>query len=208
MNAAQPHADAARREALRGTLQPIDVAASPGITALDITKTFDSGVEAIGGVSFTVDPGEFISIVGPSGCGKSTLLRILAGLIRPSRGTVTIGGSKVEQPRQDVALMFQQPTLLPLEDGARERPAPGGHPRAQVAGRPRAGPSTPRTGRSPGLRPQLSQSALGRHAAARRPGAPADDRGRGSASGRALRSRRRVDARAPKRGALEDPRTR
>jgi NitT/TauT family transport system ATP-binding protein len=51
--------------------------------------------------------------VGPSGCGKSTLLRLIAGLIPLTGGRITVNGREVTEPRQDVALMFQRPTLLP-----------------------------------------------------------------------------------------------
>jgi NitT/TauT family transport system ATP-binding protein len=51
--------------------------------------------------------------VGPSGCGKSTLLRLIAGLIPLSDGSIAVNGLEVTEPRQDVALMFQRPTLLP-----------------------------------------------------------------------------------------------
>ena len=78
-----------------------------------VTKTFDSGVKAVGGVSLKVTPGEFVSIVGPSGCGKSTILRLVAGLLPVTSGDVSVQGTSVEGPRQDVGMMFQRPTLLP-----------------------------------------------------------------------------------------------
>jgi NitT/TauT family transport system ATP-binding protein len=76
-----------------------------------IQKTFDSGVQALAGVSLDVADGEFVSLVGPSGCGKSTALRIIAGLIAPSSGTV-------EWPdgRPEIGLVFQEPTLMPWAD--------------------------------------------------------------------------------------------
>ena len=49
--------------------------------------------EAIKDINFTVDEGEFISIIGPSGCGKSTLLNIISGLIEPSKGVIKYKGS-------------------------------------------------------------------------------------------------------------------
>ena len=81
----------------------------------DVVKQFEGGVLAVDHVSFDVKPGEFISLVGPSGCGKSTLLRLMAGLIPLTSGTLTVNGSEVTDPRQDVALMFQRPTLLPWQ---------------------------------------------------------------------------------------------
>jgi NitT/TauT family transport system ATP-binding protein len=83
------------------------------ITVTDAVKQFDGGVLAVDHVSFEAVPGEFVSIVGPSGCGKSTLLRLIAGLIPLSEGGISVNGLDVTEPRQDVALMFQRPTLLP-----------------------------------------------------------------------------------------------
>lgn len=83
------------------------------VAVSDLVKLFEGGVLALDQVSFRTPPGEFLSIVGPSGCGKSTLLRLLAGLIPATAGTITINGRSVDRPRQDVALMFQRPTLLP-----------------------------------------------------------------------------------------------
>ncbi|MFZ2177760.1 MAG: ABC transporter ATP-binding protein [Rhodococcus sp. (in: high G+C Gram-positive bacteria)] len=63
-----------------------------------LTKSFpvDGGVRAVlDDVSFTVEPGEFVTVIGPSGCGKSTAFAMLAGLDRPDSGSVTIGGVPV-----------------------------------------------------------------------------------------------------------------
>ena len=79
----------------------------------NVTKTFDSGVQAVGGVSLNVKPGEFVSIVGPSGCGKSTILRLIAGLAPVTTGEALVSDDVVSGPRQDVGMMFQRPTLLP-----------------------------------------------------------------------------------------------
>jgi NitT/TauT family transport system ATP-binding protein len=67
-------------------------------------------------VNFGIGAGEFVSIVGPSGCGKSTLLRMIAGLITPTGGRITVGGRAPEEARQRdnrVAFVFQEPRLLP-----------------------------------------------------------------------------------------------
>jgi NitT/TauT family transport system ATP-binding protein len=69
-------------------------------------------VEALREVSFTVNSGEFVSIVGQSGCGKSTLLKILAGLLPKTSGKISIDGREVDGPRKDIGLMFQKPLLL------------------------------------------------------------------------------------------------
>jgi NitT/TauT family transport system ATP-binding protein len=64
-------------------------------------------------VTFTVEPGEFVALLGPSGCGKSTLLRLVAGLDRPSRGTVSSNGVSIDGPDPSRVVVFQDPTLYP-----------------------------------------------------------------------------------------------
>ena len=73
-----------------------------------ISKTFDSGTQAIAALDMDVRAGEFVSLVGPSGCGKSTALRIIADLIAPTTGSVTWPGGKPE-----IGFVFQEPTLMP-----------------------------------------------------------------------------------------------
>ena len=68
---------------------------------------------ALGGVSFSVKPGEFVSVIGSSGCGKSTLLSVLEGLRRPTSGRVTVGGKPVEGPGPERGVVFQQYSLFP-----------------------------------------------------------------------------------------------
>lgn len=77
-----------------------------------LTKTFETGA-AVEDLSFEVRENEFVTIVGPSGCGKSTTLRIVSGLVPPTRGKVSIRGTKVEGPIGDVGMVFQSPVLLP-----------------------------------------------------------------------------------------------
>jgi NitT/TauT family transport system ATP-binding protein len=64
-------------------------------------------------VSLVAGKDQLIAITGPSGCGKSTLLRIIAGLIKPTTGTVSVLESEVKGPREDVAMVFQNFVLLP-----------------------------------------------------------------------------------------------
>lgn len=68
---------------------------------------------AVRNLSFHIDEGEFVSIVGPSGCGKSTLLNLVAGLDRPSEGTVVLHGVEVSGPNASVGFMLQKDLLLP-----------------------------------------------------------------------------------------------
>ena len=68
---------------------------------------------AVADISLDIAKNEFVCLVGPSGCGKSTLLRLAAGLLLPDRGSVSIGGERVREPRSDTGIVFQSPTLLP-----------------------------------------------------------------------------------------------
>jgi len=86
------------------------------IRLTDVSQTFQtrSGtVEALREINLTVHEGEFVAVIGRSGCGKSTLLRLIAGLLQPSRGDITIADTPVTKPRRDTAMMFQRPALLP-----------------------------------------------------------------------------------------------
>ena len=64
-------------------------------------------------VSFTVQAGEFITLVGPSGCGKTTLLDLIAGLAKPDRGQILVDGQAIEGPGLDRGIVFQQYALFP-----------------------------------------------------------------------------------------------
>ncbi len=77
-----------------------------------MTKAFSEEVIALQGASFQIKKGSFISLVGPSGCGKSTLLRLAAGLIDRTSGSIRVHGEEVNEPRTDIGMMFQKPTLL------------------------------------------------------------------------------------------------
>jgi NitT/TauT family transport system ATP-binding protein len=84
------------------------------ISAQDLGMIFAAGsVVALEDVKFDIKRGDFISLIGPSGCGKSTLLRIVAGLLEPTSGTLSVKGERVTGPRPDIGMMFQKPTLLP-----------------------------------------------------------------------------------------------
>ncbi|MBQ7215058.1 MAG: ABC transporter ATP-binding protein [Synergistaceae bacterium] len=68
---------------------------------------------ALSDINFTVQDGEFLSIVGPSGCGKSTIMRLIAGLIFPTAGTITLNGEKISGTDTGRGMVFQKPTLFP-----------------------------------------------------------------------------------------------
>jgi ABC-type nitrate/sulfonate/bicarbonate transport system ATPase subunit len=64
-------------------------------------------------LTLDIGRGEFVAVIGPSGCGKSTMLRLLAGLIFPGKGAITVGGSPVSGPGLDRAVVFQDYSLFP-----------------------------------------------------------------------------------------------
>ena len=68
---------------------------------------------ALKDVSFSVARGECIALLGPSGCGKTTLLRMIAGLLKPSGGSVVVDGNAVTKPQRDRCMVFQHFGLLP-----------------------------------------------------------------------------------------------
>ncbi|MBV9992595.1 MAG: ABC transporter ATP-binding protein [Alphaproteobacteria bacterium] len=78
------------------------------LTLSGVSKTFDNGVQAIAPMDLRVDAGAFVSLVGPSGCGKSTALRLIAGLEKPSAGTIAFAPA-----RPVIGFVFQEPTLMP-----------------------------------------------------------------------------------------------
>ncbi len=96
------------------------------IVATDVHRRYGEGeadVDALRGVSIALDRGEFTAIMGPSGSGKSTLLHVLAGLDRPTSGSVTIDGTEIvglddrrltELRRDKVGFVFQAFNLLPV----------------------------------------------------------------------------------------------
>lgn len=87
----------------------------PLVSLSNVDKVFDGEsrpVVAVQGISFSVETGEFVSIVGPSGCGKSTILMMIAGLVPPSRGSITVAGSVVTDAITNVGIMFQRDLLM------------------------------------------------------------------------------------------------
>jgi NitT/TauT family transport system ATP-binding protein len=77
------------------------------VEIVDAEMSFSRTVQALAPTNLNIRKGEFLAIVGPSGCGKSTLLRMIAGLLKPSIGTVTLSQG------ERAAFVFQEPGLLP-----------------------------------------------------------------------------------------------
>lgn len=86
----------------------------------DVKKTYDNGTEALKGVSFQIDDGEFVFLVGPSGSGKSTLIKLMTGEIVPTEGRVMINGfsmSRIKDKqlpymRRTIGVVFQDFRLI------------------------------------------------------------------------------------------------
>jgi multiple sugar transport system ATP-binding protein len=81
-----------------------------------VTKEYVAGARAVDAVDLTIEAGEFFVLVGPSGCGKSTLLRLIAGLERPTAGSIEIAERNVTglpPSDRDIAMVFQNYALYP-----------------------------------------------------------------------------------------------
>jgi putative ABC transport system ATP-binding protein len=94
---------------------------APMIDLRDVMKKYDDGPPALAGVTLSVAAGECVAILGHSGSGKSTLLNLIAGLDKPSSGTVTVNGTRVDQlgeagsakyRRASIGMIFQFFNLL------------------------------------------------------------------------------------------------
>src|SRR5687768_11261413 len=89
--------------------------AATAIDVTDLVVTFQSKraqTAALIGITMRVEPGEFVTIVGPSGCGKSTLLKVIAGLVGPTSGVVSLMGQQVTGPQKEIGFVFQRAALL------------------------------------------------------------------------------------------------
>jgi len=107
------------------------------ISATDAVKIYESGdktLRALDGVSVSVEPGEFASVVGPSGSGKSTLLNLLGLLDEPSEGAVTVDGTdlstlskrqRTDLRRETVGFIFQSFYLVPTLTARENVAVPG-----------------------------------------------------------------------------------
>jgi sulfonate transport system ATP-binding protein len=122
-------------------ISPPAAAAGLPVTIRGLRKSFGAN-EVLRGIDLDLAAGEFVAVVGRSGCGKSTLLRLLAGLDRPTAGTIRFGGEGAAIPERAVTrVMFQEPRLLPwarvlanVEVGLGDtRNAPGAREQARAA---------------------------------------------------------------------------
>jgi NitT/TauT family transport system ATP-binding protein len=94
-----------------------DGGAAIGIANVDVIYGVGGAepVKALSAVTLDIPDGAFVSLVGPSGCGKTTLLKVVADLMAPTRGTVTVGGTPPRNLRHAgrIGLVFQQANLMP-----------------------------------------------------------------------------------------------
>lgn len=80
----------------------------------NVSKSFEGTKrETLSDINFTIKDGEFVCVVGPSGCGKSTMLNLIAGLDKPTVGTISVNGREVTGPGADRVVMFQEAALYP-----------------------------------------------------------------------------------------------
>ena len=100
----------------RGSMPPINTSA---VSIQRAEKTYPNGTRALLPVDLNIQQGEFVTLLGPSGCGKSTLLNMVAGLLAPSGGSISISGKSPlanAKPRANdhrLSFVFQEATLMP-----------------------------------------------------------------------------------------------
>ena len=91
------------------------------IRLIDVKKVYDNGTEALKGISFTIEDGDFVFLVGPSGSGKSTIIKLLTGEIVPTAGRVMVNGfsmsrisdRQIPYMRRTIGVIFQDFRLIP-----------------------------------------------------------------------------------------------
>ncbi|GAA4259785.1 ABC transporter ATP-binding protein [Dietzia aurantiaca] len=116
-------------EAPADTAAPTD---DPKVSFTDIRQVFalpkqskkdgsasPSAVVALDNVNLQIPEGQFVALVGASGCGKTTLMNMIAGLVKPTRGTVKVSGQPPKLPNLDVGYMFARDALLPWRSARR-----------------------------------------------------------------------------------------
>ncbi|MBN9488785.1 MAG: ABC transporter ATP-binding protein [Alphaproteobacteria bacterium] len=112
------------------------------VSVRGVSRTFASGVQALGDVTLDVGEGEFLSVLGPSGCGKTTLLRMIAGFETPDRGTISIDGeamNDIPPHLRPTNMVFQNYAIFPhlnvfdnIAYGLRKQRLPKAELRARV----------------------------------------------------------------------------
>src|SRR2546421_499947 len=106
-------------ESARFPAAAIDAASSRDGRLLDVQRvskrfvTSEGVITAVEDVSFSIAPGEFVSIIGPSGCGKSTLFNIVGGLVSDYEGRVTVAGDVVRGTHPAIGMVFQEESTFP-----------------------------------------------------------------------------------------------
>jgi NitT/TauT family transport system ATP-binding protein len=104
------------------------------VTCRGVGRVFPGGVAAVSSVDLAIEAGSFTAFLGPSGCGKSTLLRMIAGLDRPTSGTIDVGGAPAGDRGVPIAFVFQDAHLLPWRNVLDNAALPlelGGVPKAE-----------------------------------------------------------------------------
>lgn len=100
-----PEPVAPRRETVRGHIRIDNVSV--------VFKRNRTTTVALENANADIKPGEFVALLGPSGCGKSTLLNAIAGIVKPTSGTLSVDGEKVREPNETRGMIFQQHSLFP-----------------------------------------------------------------------------------------------
>lgn len=106
------------------------------VSLAEVHKTFDTAqgvLSVLQGINLRIGHGEIVALLGPSGCGKSTLLRLIAGLERPTSGTVRLGDQPVTGVDPRCAMVFQEPRLFPWKTIARNIAVGARHGRGAAA---------------------------------------------------------------------------
>ena len=80
----------------------------PLVEIAGLARRFGGGVAALDGVDLVIGRGELVAVLGPSGCGKSTLLNLVAGLDKPTAGTITVGGARVDTMGEAATARFRR----------------------------------------------------------------------------------------------------
>jgi NitT/TauT family transport system ATP-binding protein len=111
------------------------------ISCRSVQFSYPNGVSVLRDIDLDVAAGEFVALIGPSGCGKSTLLRLVADLLEPEAGSISIAGATPREARvsRKIGMVFQEPALLSWRRSARNVELPlelGG--KLQAAGRAQA----------------------------------------------------------------------